>query len=149
MWRRSDNTYGGPKWTHPRQTKIALLFSLGVRELILEKHGKKGPETTRMNKIRQPIDGIWGTIGINIMVGGYLPFNEVPPTDHRIPWISISHSEAFGDLHLPTRYTSSRKLKMRHPRSQEKYISVQENATTYNAYRDWQKSIQTHPNHRQ
>ena len=94
-----------------------------MRELILKRHGKKGPATTRSSKSRQPMNGIWGTTRINITIGGYLTFKHCPSSHHKLLWISIRHSEYFGDLNLPTISPEARKLRMHHPRGQEKYIS--------------------------
>ena len=64
---------------HTLRKKItAFFYYLGIRELILKRHDKKSPATTGSKKIRQPIDEIWGTNGINILTGGYLPFNKAP-----------------------------------------------------------------------
>eukprot|EP00957_Ditylum_brightwellii_P123946 9448189-Ditylum_brightwellii.AAC.1 len=49
---------------------------LDMRELIREQHGMDGPAATRSNKSRQAINGIWGTLGIQIIAGGYLPFRH-------------------------------------------------------------------------
>ena len=54
--------------------KVRTFFTkLGLYRLIINRHGSVGPDTTRTNKKRQAIDGIWGSQGIYIMKGGYLP----------------------------------------------------------------------------
>ena len=62
----------------PSAKTNALFSYLAMRKLIIKINGKKVPSTTISNKRRQPIDGIWGTTGINILEGGYLLFNKGP-----------------------------------------------------------------------
>ena len=38
-----------------------------MRELILDSHGDKGPDTTRKNQKSESIDRIWGTTGIKVL----------------------------------------------------------------------------------
>lgn len=104
--------------------KIRAFFAkLGMRELITEKHGTSGPATTRSNKSDEAIDGIWGTLGISIIAGGYLPFHFGPKSDHRMLWIKLTHQVAFGGSQPPFRAPSARKLHLRHPRGQKRYIT--------------------------
>ena len=77
---------------HILSKNTTFLSSIGMREIILKRHGKKAPATTRSNKIIQPIYGIWGTTGINLTTGGYLTFNQGPYSDHRLLWIIIYRS---------------------------------------------------------
>ena len=102
--------------------RIRSFFSnLGLRELILERHGTNGPATTRSNTSQQAIDGIWATHGINISTGGYLPFHNGPKSDHRILWIKVPMITAFGGYSPPTRVPAERRLRLHHPRIQNKY----------------------------
>ena len=48
---------------------------LGLRELITDKHGSMGTGTIRPNKKHKAIYGIWGSQGIKISQGGYLPYH--------------------------------------------------------------------------
>eukprot|EP00957_Ditylum_brightwellii_P006983 529124-Ditylum_brightwellii.AAC.1 len=57
-----------------------------MRELIREQQGTDGPATTRSNKSRHAINGIWGTLGIQIIARGYLPFRLYIRSDHRLIW---------------------------------------------------------------
>ena len=61
---------------------MAFFEHLEMRELISERHGEKGPATTRPNKSGLAIDGIWATLGVGIVAGGYLPFNHTIRLDH-------------------------------------------------------------------
>ena len=68
----------GDRNEHILSKNITALFSApGMRELILERHGKKGANNTRSNKRIEPTDGIWDKAVINVSKGGYLPFNKV------------------------------------------------------------------------
>jgi hypothetical protein len=47
----------------------------------------------------RPIDGIYTTLGLDIIQGGYCPFHAGPSSQHRALWIDIPFSQAFG--HIP------------------------------------------------
>ena len=107
---------------HILSKNIGTLFpSLGMRESILEIHGKKGPVTTKNKKI-QLIYGIWGTSGIIILTGGYITFNKVPSYGHILLWVRISQSEAFGDPNPTIISLAKIKLIIHHSRCQGNYI---------------------------
>ena len=58
--------------------KFCSYFSnLGLRELIIDKHGSGGTVTNRYNKKQQAIDSIWVSQGLYITEGGCLPFKQV------------------------------------------------------------------------
>ena len=99
---------------------ISFFLSLFMSELTLEKHGDKGPTTTRRNLKEYPIDGIWGTAALNISVRGYLTFNHELNSDHRLIWVSIPHTKKNLDARPPLRAQSSRKINKNHPRVQGK-----------------------------
>eukprot|EP00957_Ditylum_brightwellii_P024492 1848396-Ditylum_brightwellii.AAC.2 len=61
---------------------MAFFKHLEMRELMSERHGGKGPATTRSNKLGLAIDGIWATLGVGIIAGGYLPLNYTIRSDH-------------------------------------------------------------------
>jgi hypothetical protein len=81
-----------------RNGTVNTLFSrLGLREAILDKHNTKSPPATQnRNTKRQPIDGIWISACLHISAGGYAPFGDACPSDHRMLWIEIQYSIAFG-----------------------------------------------------
>jgi hypothetical protein len=73
------------------------LSNLNLREAILSKYGTNGPSMIRGNTSRTPIDGIWVSSELQILQGGYLPFDGlINNTDHRCLWIDISYHQAFG-----------------------------------------------------
>jgi len=70
---------------------------LGLREAILDRHSNQSPPATQnRNTKRQPIDDIWVSRCISISAGGYLPFGDACPSDHRMLMIKIQYSIAFG-----------------------------------------------------
>ena len=94
---------------------------IGLRELITEKHGKKGSSTTRRNKNHKVVDGIWGTIGLSIEKLCYLPYRLVIKSDHHLIWVKIPGSVALGSQLSLSKSPASRKLRMHHPKGQNKY----------------------------
>ena len=99
------------------------MANLGLTEMITNKYGGQGPGITRSHKKGQEIDGIWASQGIIISQGGYLPFHDVPKSDHRLLWIKISHEITFGENKAPYRAPSARRLRLDHIRDQKKYTS--------------------------
>ena len=77
--------------------KLAVeLKQLGLVDLILTHHPQESvPATFAGNKIRRPINAIFGTLLINIARAGYLAFDAesgVAPSDgHRMLWIEASN----------------------------------------------------------
>jgi hypothetical protein len=108
-----DVRYGG----------INLAFKgLGLREAILDKHSDKSPPATQnRNTNRQPIDGIWTSVCISISAGGYLPFGDACPSDHRMIWVEIQYSIAFGQRSPEIAKIQPKRLKTCDPRIIKKY----------------------------
>ena len=95
---------------------------LGLREAILDKHSNKSPPATQnRNTKRQPIDGIWVSACISISAGGYLPFGDACPSDHRMLWIEIQYSIAFGQRSPEISKIQPKRLKTSDPRLVKKY----------------------------
>ena len=59
-------------------------------------------QETQEEKKKQTIDGIWGSKGIKIYQGGYLPYQFGPKSDHIILSIKIPHLVAFGEKNHPS-----------------------------------------------
>ena len=81
-----------------------MLSELGLRELILDLHeGHDPPETCYKNTQRVPIDGLFGTHGIQPTAGGYTRYDQFCVSDHRGLWIDVPYQSALGynppDLH--------------------------------------------------
>jgi hypothetical protein len=106
-----------------RTGDINTLFEgLGLREAILDKHKDKSPPATQnRNTKRQPIDGIWVSACISISAGGYLAFGDACPSDHRMLWIEIQYSIAFGQRSPEIAKIKPKRLKTSDPRLVKKY----------------------------
>ncbi len=88
----------------------------------MEKHGKNTPETYRRNNNRIPIDGIWASPGVSIENGGYFDYDILlPDTDHRMLWIDISYTTAFGYIMPQLLHSSPLRLRCTDPRIVSKY----------------------------
>ena len=98
------------------------LSKIGLVELITDKHGYKGPGSTRSNKNNNAFDGIWGYQGLSIISYGYLPVNYGLIADRRMIWAQISQGNALGDKTLPSNTPSACKLCLPHPAGRHKYI---------------------------
>jgi hypothetical protein len=71
-----------------------------------------------------PIDGIFVSPSIDILLGGYFEFGFCPHTDHRGLWIDIHYNVAFGHV-MPTIVTAqARHLKLTDPRIVKWYTGV-------------------------
>jgi hypothetical protein len=81
-----------------RHSPLALALSeCSLSEVILGKHGLKGPSTYRRNQTRTPIDGIWVSPRISMLAGGYLDYDQIfPDADHKCLWMDVSFVNAFG-----------------------------------------------------
>jgi hypothetical protein len=96
--------------------------TLGLREVILEKHSHSSPPATyNRNQSRQPIDGIFTSSSIKILAGGYKEFDNACPSDHWALWIDISYANVFGHDTQNIGHAAIRKLKSNDPRLVSKY----------------------------
>ena len=82
-----------------------------------------GPDTTRTNKKRQEIDGIYKYQGIYINKGGYIKFHFGAKSDGILLLININHSVAFEDNTPNHRVTPVRRLRLHNPRGQRNCTS--------------------------
>jgi hypothetical protein len=91
---------------------------------ILDRHGTNGPATFHRNTTKEPIDGIWITLGLHISEGGYFGFDKVfPNTDHRCLWIDISFSQAFRHNMPSLIWPMARRLTTRDPRIVHNFVN--------------------------
>jgi hypothetical protein len=106
-----------------RNGEVNTMFEgLGLREAILDKHKDKSPPATQnRNTKRQPIDGIWISSCLFISAGGYLPFGDACPSDHRMIWIEIQYSIAFGQSSPEIAKIKPKRLKTSDPRLVKKH----------------------------
>jgi hypothetical protein len=94
-----------------------------LKEIILDKHGMKGPETFRRNNTKTPIDGIWASPNIAVRSCGYFAYDDAfINTDHQCIWADISYINAFGHNKPLMMRPSSRRLHCKDPRIISNYI---------------------------
>jgi hypothetical protein len=93
------------------------LSQITLREAIMDRHGCTAPSTYKQNTSQTPIDGIWISPGLNIISGGYLPFDQLfQDTDQRCLWMDVSFFSAFGYKMPPIVKPKARRLNCRDPR---------------------------------
>ena len=100
------------------------LHQLGLREAISHQHQERGTAPTH-NRGSHPIDGIFISPTLEISSGGYLPFSEFP-SDHRLIWIEVPFSTAFGYEMPPLSSPAARRLKLQDPACVQKFIAAYE-----------------------
>ena len=104
------------------QSFTLALQHTGLREALLQRHGQNAPATFHGGS--DPIDGIFVSPSIDIIVGGYFEFGFCPHTDHRGLWLDIHYRVAFGHV-MPAIVTAqARRLKTNDPRIVKKYTDV-------------------------
>ena len=71
------------------------MAALGLREVLLEKHGgTTAPETWERGS--DPIDGVFASWALHIERGGFLAHSMGCPSDHRAGWLDVTYAEALG-----------------------------------------------------
>jgi hypothetical protein len=114
-----------------RSGEVAKTFkSLGLREVLFERHGFQAPATTDKGSL--PIDGIWASRTLVIERGGYLPHGAaIPTTNHRGLWVDISHVVAYGHSLPPIIRASGRRLKLQDPRIVRRFLQKYKSLLRY------------------
>jgi len=117
-----------------RNSELAsILQQCSLKEVILQRHGVKGPATCRRNQARTPIDGIWASPGIQITAGGYLDYDQIiPGADHRTLWVEVSYVNALGHVMPAVVRPQARRLHCRDPRIVQNYVRRYEKLATEN-----------------
>ena len=95
----------------------------GLREVLIEKYG---PAPNTYEFVSKPIDGIFMSATLDIQQGGYLPFGDGVPSDHRPMWVDLSYSTAFGHNRLPIPRPSARRLTCKYPVIRDRFIAAYE-----------------------
>ena len=68
-----------------------------MKEAILTIYsGSSPPSTTIHNASNTPIDGIWCSLGLTAIRGGYSNSKEGIPSDHRVLWVEFQLIDLFG-----------------------------------------------------
>ena len=98
--------------------------SLQLKHLIFSRHDSTAaPATMACNHSRVSVDGIWASLSITLIQGGYLDF-DIIPGDHQPIWFDLSYTQVFGH-DLPTIWKpQARRLQLRDPRCIQRYIKL-------------------------
>ena len=105
-----------------RHDHTQYIGELYMKEAILTIHpGTSHPVTNIRNASNYPIDGIWCSLGLTALRGGYLNFKEGIPSDQRMLWVEFPLTELFGSTNNTTKNLI--KLKASDPRDVKKYLS--------------------------
>jgi hypothetical protein len=95
---------------------------LGLSESVIDRHGQQAPNTYIDGS--DPIDGIFVSPTLRGCKCGYAAFGDGPPgITHRLVWIDIPVSQAFGNV-MQSRKFTARKLQNYDPRITAKYLKV-------------------------
>ena len=98
------------------QSSRSFFSRIGLREFIIYKDRSGRPSSTISNKKNQAIDRIWGFTCLTTTECVYLPFHRGIRYDHRSIWIKDSSTNSFGSKLTPSKFPSSQKLRLNHPR---------------------------------
>jgi hypothetical protein len=102
-----------------REGSLTLkLAEAGLSELITGNHGKEGPPTFQLGK--QPIDGIFGTEGLQGCRCGYL----LSMSNHVGLWVDIPYEVVFGPGSKPSVLAGGKRLHCRDPRIVDRYHKI-------------------------
>ena len=75
--------------------------SLQMKNLTFSRHDPtQAPATMIRNQSRISVDGVWASLSLTLVQGGYLDF-DIIPGDHQPIWFDLSYNQVFGH-ELPT-----------------------------------------------
>ncbi|CAJ1946156.1 unnamed protein product, partial [Cylindrotheca closterium] len=94
----------------------------GLEEAILQHHPPQA--THQRNQRNIPIDGIFTTLGVPILAGGYYAFDEFFNCDHCGLWIDIDLSASLGNFQPQKSKFKPQKLSLQDSRSVCKYLQL-------------------------
>jgi hypothetical protein len=104
------------------QTVISLFESLGVTNLIYNRHDPSGaPSTYFLDEEGKIVDGIWGTPGLIATRCGYLRPDEFPG-NHSLLWMDISYQSALGYNPPRPQTFGARRLQLQDKRCVRRYL---------------------------
>ena len=73
-----------------RHDHTQFFGELHMKEVILTINSETFPPTTNIRNVSNyPIDGIWYSLGLTALRGGYSKFKEGLPSDHRDLWVEF------------------------------------------------------------
>ena len=85
-----------------------MLLELGLREVLLKKHGNDAPPT--YSRGHMPIDGAFTTALLMIQNGRYTGIGKAIPGYHRYLWMDIEFQNVFGQTMLAIIQHKARRL---------------------------------------
>ena len=98
--------------------------SLGLHNLIFLRHpSNRAPATYNRNTTNTSIDGVWASVNLNLIRGGYLDYDDFPG-DYRALWFDLSITQLFGCNLTPIWKPQARRLQLRDPRVVSRYNSI-------------------------
>ena len=109
-------------------TLTRAMMTLGMREVILEKHRKHQAPPATYNRGNDPIDGIWCTPGITPIRAGYTSFQQFYDSDHRMLWVDVTKQDILGHNPPGIYDVNPRRLQPHDPRNRNKYIKITKKA---------------------
>lgn len=96
--------------------------ALGLKEHL---NTEGSPIVATHNQGRRTLDAIFSTEGIESARKGYLAFGDMP-SDHRLGWMDVLYTTAFGHKMEPINIPGARRLKTDDPRILKKWIKSYE-----------------------
>jgi endonuclease/exonuclease/phosphatase family metal-dependent hydrolase len=87
---------------------INFFTNFNMTELIISQHGLNTPNTYIDGSI--PIDGIFGTQGIESVFSGYSSFSWGMHSDHQLLWIDLDMNQVLGTIDIPLWKPNTRRL---------------------------------------
>jgi hypothetical protein len=124
-----------------RGNTIKSFFNqFGMKELIITQHGTNAPNTYLDGSV--PIDGIFGTTGIQAVFSGYLAFAWGMYSDHRTLWVDLDTSTILGTKSIPMWKPQARRLQCRDPKLIKKFNKERLKHANTNGFQQKQLTIQ-------
>ena len=72
------------------------LAEIEIQETVIKNHrGESIPATCARNSQHRPIDSIWTSPGLDVLICGFLPFHSVYgfDSDHQMIWVQIIYNQ--------------------------------------------------------
>jgi hypothetical protein len=106
-----------------RSKYITQFFQeLQMSELILKQHGLEAPNTYMEGSA--PIDGIFGTRGLEAVYSGYRSFSDGLHSDHRTLWVDLDMTTLLGTIAPPLWSPKARRLQCNDPNLVKRFVHL-------------------------
>jgi Reverse transcriptase (RNA-dependent DNA polymerase) len=123
-----------------RTNSIRLFFQrLGMREIILERHGTDAPNTFQDGSL--PIDAIFATNTINTTLCGYTEIGWGSKSDHRLIWADLDLTNLLGTDPPLLWHPQARRLKADDPRIVKSFNKLRTDHMVLNGFKEKMKVI--------